>query len=90
MSKSEINMKLVYTLMAIFSLSLKPKSKSQLLFTLCEVAEEATGEPFSTEVLEERIEKISKFSLEDKIEVTKIIQKFLSIIKLGRVANPEL
>lgn len=79
---SKVNKKLVYTLMAVFSIYSKPNS--QVLSTFCEVAEEATGEPFSTEVLEETIKKISiEVSLEDKIEVAKTIQKFLSTMKLA-------
>ncbi|MBA7481989.1 hypothetical protein ES707_17469 [subsurface metagenome] len=72
--------KKIYTLMAIFSLY-NPEQLSTR--ELCEVVEEATGEPFSTEALEEMIDKISReVSLEDKIDMAKIIQKFLSTFKL--------
>lgn len=78
--------KKIYTLMALFSLY-NPEQLSTR--ELCEIVEEATGEPFSTEALEEMIKKISReVSLEEKIDMVKVIQKFLSTFEVEEKLEP--
>ncbi len=77
----------IYSLLAVFHIS-HMFGDLYSIQGLCEVAEEARGEPFSTEVLETRVEELERsLSRKDKNEFKRLLQSFLSHVRNEETKN---